>query len=336
MKSHSLAILLILAGCSTALDILEEHPTVPVIYSMINPYDTVQYVRVQRTFIIFKNEDWANLNADSLQFLDAEVFLHGKAGDKIKWTEQLIRTSLSKDSGFFPTKDYRIFKLDHSLPIKLSKPLGRYDLGKPDVDSLLLEVKIIDLNMITRASAPVLTPYFLQSEPPGKEIFLFGKTPTRFSLPGGGEDCDPSQQVCYKQIVFKVHYKEYYKTSFAIKEIYWMTTAGWDEQGWYPMTPERLFNRMKMLIPKNENIITRILDSVDVTITNPSKCFSDFWSVKDYWENTDNPPFSNFDNSYGLFITYNIGTKTGYLLNRQSMDTLCNGYLYKEMKFKNW
>ena len=115
-----------------------------------------------------------------------------------------------------------------------------------------------------------------------------------------------------------------------------MTTEGWDEIGYYQMTPERLFNRMKMLLTKDDVIISRSLDSIEVAITNPSKCFSDYWSVKDFWENSDNPPYTNFDKSYGLFITYSIGKKTGFVLNRQSMDTLCKGYHYKEMRFKNW
>ena len=174
------------------------------------------------------------------------------------------------------------------------------------------------------------------SAPGGGIIYLFGEITTSFSLPGGAEECPGSHESCYSQIEFIVHYKDFYNTTSEVKEISWRTNAGWDEKGGYPLTPERLFNRMNMLLPKSDDIIVRTLDSIDVSILKPSKCFSDWWSVKDNWDNSDNPPYTNFDHSYGLFITYRIGKETGFTLNRQSMDTLCNGYLYKGMKFRSW
>jgi hypothetical protein len=335
MKHCRTVLLLLLIGCSTDLDINMEHSTVPVIYSLMNPFDSVQYVRVQRTFVIHGQDDWSTLNADSLQFQDVEVFLHGKSGATVKWTEQFSKIMIDRDSGFFPTQGFGVFQLDHALPIKLSKPIGHFDLGSPDIDSLILEVKIHETDLTARAAAPVLTPYLLVTEPGGGVIYLYGDMTTKFSLPGGGEECDPGKENCYRQIEFNLHYKDYFNNSYAIREISWMTNSGWDEVGWYNLTPERLFNRMKQLLPKSNDIIYRKLDSIDITIIKPSKCFSDWWFVKDYWESSDNPPYTNFDNSYGLFITYLIGSQTGFVLNRQSMDTLCNGYLYKEMKFRN-
>ncbi len=54
--------LLIITACSSDLEINSGHPAVPVIWCAMNPYDSVQYVRVQKTFIINHKEDWTNLN----------------------------------------------------------------------------------------------------------------------------------------------------------------------------------------------------------------------------------------------------------------------------------
>jgi hypothetical protein len=287
---------------------MDNEPPFPVIYSIINPYDTVHYVRVQKTFKINVKEDWSTLNSDSMQFHEAEVYIHGKDGDQIPWTVQLYPTAMEKEDGFFPTTGYTVYKLDHPLPITRSEPIGDQDFGIPDIDSLILEVKVPDLNLNTKATAPVLRAYKLQTLPSSKLINLHGTTTTKFSLPGGGEDCDPSKEFCYRQIEFKVHYKDNYEASYGSNEISWMTTEGWNEtESSYPLTPERLFNRMRLLLPKSNDVVYRTLDSIDVTIIKPSKCSSDWWQVREYWENSDNPPLTNFDHSYGLFITYLIG-----------------------------
>ncbi|MEA1876895.1 MAG: hypothetical protein U9N86_08515 [Bacteroidota bacterium] len=329
-------IIIFISGCSSELDIIHETQTVPVVYSLINPYDTVHYVRVQKTFIINKKEDFSTLNVDSMQFEDVEVFLFGKKGNSIKWEEQFSKIAMDKDDGFFPTENFEYFQLDRSLPIVISS-VGYLNGGYPDIDTLILQVKIGDLDLITKASVPVLTPGVIIPEPRGTVIYLYGATLSKFAIPIGGEsECRPSEENCYRQIEFSVHFKEYYENFYAEKEISWTTNSGWDGGSSYKLTPERLFNRMKMLLPSSDSILTRRLDSIDVAIISPCRAFSEYWFVREYWENSDNPPYTNFDNSYGMFISYKIGKQTGFVLNRQTMDSLCKGYNYKEMKFKSW
>ena len=79
--------LLVLMGCSSDLQINDNGLPTPVIYSIIDPYDSVNYVRVGKTFKIYSGDDWATLNPDSLMYNEVEVMLHGKKGDQITWTE---------------------------------------------------------------------------------------------------------------------------------------------------------------------------------------------------------------------------------------------------------
>lgn len=334
MKRSMIAVLLILAGCTTKVEVFDEQPTVPVIWALFNPYDTVQYVRVQRTFIIRDKKDWDTFSQDSLQFRDVEVFLHGRKNGETKWTEQFFETDMVKDDGFFPTENYRIFKLDHPLKINLT-----YDgTFHPDLDSLILEVRIHDLNLTTRAGAPVLSPGKLIATNSHNILYLYNENPTDFSLIGGteGQTSSWTNDFTYKQIEFWVHFKEYYQNTVDTKAIHWMTTNGWTENGWYTLTPERILNRIRMLVSKTDSVEARTLDSLDVAITSVSKAFNDYWFFREHWEDTDFKPPWNFDNSYGLFVTYKMGKHTGFTLEQRAMDSLCNGYLYKEMKFRKW
>jgi hypothetical protein len=339
MRKMLIFIALVSFGCSTDIDIIDNQTRLPIIYAILNPFDSAQVVRVHRMFPVYRKSDWQEITIDSTTYQDVEVKLSGKKGDQIKWTVPLLETAVDLDSGFFPSRGFKEYMINHPLPIALADLYpNTYSLGVPDIDSLILEVTVNDLDLTTRSSAPVIGPHRMAMEPGGSTIYLFGQKPTRFYLPGGGVDSDTKLGSVYQQIEFRVHYKDFLDGDEGLeKEVSWVTSNGWDpyDHMYYP-SAERLFNRMKLLIPKNDQVVARILDSIDVQIISPSRWFSKYWEIKDYWEMTDNPPFSNFDHSYGLFCTYRIGNRTGLKLNRQSMDTLCNGYLYKEMKFKNW
>ena len=91
------------AACSSEIDIWDEQPTMPVVYALINPLDTLHYVRVQRSFIIRKKEDWQNLPPDSLYFSDVEVILYGRKNGENMWVRQFQESIEPKEDGLFPT-----------------------------------------------------------------------------------------------------------------------------------------------------------------------------------------------------------------------------------------
>ncbi len=334
MKASIFFLLIIVFGCSSDLDIIYDHPTVPVVYAIINSLDTVHYVKVQKTFIINTNNDWSNLSSDSMEFDDVEVFLYGKTGDSLKWVEQFTETTVAKDDGFFPSGNYQIYMLNKPLPIKLSNPNRGY-YGSPDIDSLILEVRIHDMDLVTKATAKVLKAGKIIAYKSPNVIYAYGGKPSVFALPSPGESEGSEYSESYRQIKFCIHFKEYYENTQSINHISWSTYKGWDGNVYF-ITPERLFNRMKLQLQKNDSILSRKLDSIDIEITRPSKFFNYYWSVREYWEDSDRPPYTNFDNSFGMFITIERDKLTGMKLDSQSMDSLCNGYNYKEMKFKNW
>ncbi len=334
MKALYIFLLAFVIGCSSDLDIIYDQPTVPVVYALINPYDTMHYVRVQKTFVINTKDDWSYLNSDSLHFDDVEVFLYGKTGDSIKWVEQFTKTSVVKDDGFFPAGNYKIFQLDHPLPIKLSNPSRAY-YGHPDTDSLILEVRIHDTGLITRAAAKVLNAGKIIAYKSPNLIYVYGGKPSVFALPGTGESPGREFSVVYRQIEFSVHFKEYYENSYSVQEISWIANSGWDGNDYF-ISAGNLFNRMRPLFSKNDSILSRRLDSIDIAITKPSRFFNDYWFIREHWENSDRPPYTNFDNSYGMFITIVKDKLTGMGLDNQSLDSLCNSFQYKDMKFRNW
>ena len=324
-----------LAGCSEELTIMDFEGDYPVVYAIINPYDTVHYVRVQKTFPLYTKSDLTNLTSESLLYQDVEVRLEGTVEGSILWTRSFQKVRIDREDGFFPSAGNHVFSLSESLPIELNRTYqGNYNL--PSVDSLRLVVHIKDLKLTTMASAPVFEPGEVYPNPRGKIIRFYHEYSTKLVMPGSSipEYIGPNVEG-YQEIRITVHYKEYYNAYYETRSINWATNQGW-QNGGYQLTPERLFNRMLLKIPDNKDVEVRILDSIDIEIIRPSSAFSEYWYVREYWENTDRPPFTNFDNSFGMFFTYKKGELTGFTLDRRTHDSLCNGTQYKSMKFKHW
>jgi hypothetical protein len=335
MKKLVYISLIFLTSCTSDFDIIYDHPSVPVIYCVIDPRDTIHYARVQKTFVINEKEDWNNLNLDSLQYKDVEVNLYGKKENEITWKERFIEAECGKEDGFFPPGEYQYFVIDHKLPIVYRNPDRNY-YGFPDTDSLILEIIIHDIGIISRASAKVLKAGKIINYKSPNLIYVYGGKPSVFATPNPGEYFEgKAYSDAYQQIEFKVHYKEHLKDNSSAKEILWSTHNGWDGNAYF-ITPERLFNPIKLRLSKSDSVLSRTLDSIDIEILKPSRFFNNYWFVRDYWEDSDRPPYTNFDNSYGMFFTITIGKQTGMTLDFQSMDSLCNGYYYREMKFKKW
>lgn len=324
-------------GCSTDLDILEPKQPVAVIYSFINPYDSIHFVRVQKTFLISEKSDIKNINNDSLLFKSVLVSLQGKKGDSILWTEDFREFPVIKDTGFFPSGPYSVYGLFKKLKIKLGEPIGSLQIRIPDIDSLILIVRINDLGITTRSSTEALPPGVINPITHSRSLSLY-QNPTQFSMPIlSSSMCIPigSREICYQKIEFTVYYKDYFNYTSFSNQIDWATSSGFKDNV-YELNPERVFNRMKLRLPKIDSLQVRVLDSIDIRMLAPSKVFSDYWYVQEHWEEMDMPPFSNFDNSYGLFVTLMEGRLTGLKFDNQSMDSLCNGSQFKEMKFKHW
>lgn len=332
MKNIRIVILLIIAGCSSDLEIVDQHEPVPVIYAQIDPYDSMNFIRVAKTFKIKHQEDWGLLNTDSLEFKTAEVYLHGKKGDQITWTEQFTETTGIKEDGFFPSGKYQVYKLDHRLPIVIHGVTHK-EPGMPDIDSLIVEVRIPELNLISKASIKLLLPVKMINYKSRYLVYVYGSYPSVYAISDPGELPDPDFQYIYQQIDFTVHFKEYYKDGFLTKQIHWLANTGWDDNAYF-IYPERIFNPMMELIPENSAVIYRTLDSIDISLLRTSKIFNNYLFIKDIWENTDKPPYTNFDNSYGLFFSITRDGWTGMLLNWQAMDSLCDSANYRSLRFR--
>ena len=227
--------------------------------------------------------------------------------------------------------------IDHPLPITVTGST-QWAGGVPDLDSLYLEIRIHDIDKVITAGAPCMPPGRINLTPRGNMFYLYQELNTKFGFLGGAcGECGGLEpgDLCYRHTEFWVHIKEHYEDHVESKTLNWRTTSGYDASGWYNLTPERLFNPMKQQISDDPMVIARTLDSIDVEIKVPSSVFQQYYNFREFWGHTENT-YSNFNFGYGIFTTLRRHRITGFVLERRAMDSLCNGYWYKEMKFRSW
>ncbi|MFO7616739.1 MAG: hypothetical protein R6V75_05765 [Bacteroidales bacterium] len=131
MKSRVLHIfqLLLAAGllsCSTEFDPVIEAPSIPVVYSLFNCYDTIQWVRLSKTFLLKGEFEASLIPKDSLYYPDVRVGLERWHDDYQLARAELVREDRLREAGLFPREPNPIYVLRKN-PDSQTDPADRAD-----------------------------------------------------------------------------------------------------------------------------------------------------------------------------------------------------------------
>jgi len=171
---NRLFLLLALAGvfqfCTTEIDINGNGPSIPVVYCLLNPEDSVQYLRLSKTFHTYSAERIEKPSANDLVFdEEPEIYLlEDGTGNRQTFYRYNGIDTIQRDSGYFPVEGMKLF----SAKIKLI-PGSLYTLIVwfhsnnlivfGETRSYGSEFKIID---------PVLVPYRKADLFPGQDYYV--------------------------------------------------------------------------------------------------------------------------------------------------------------------
>ncbi len=327
-----IVIILILFSCETEVDIITPvTKTMPVVYAVIDPYDSIKSVRVERSFII---RDWAGAqlnDEDSLYFSDVEEFLGAKTDGVIQWEYILEKVDVTKIEGQFTGKNHHVYQLAEVLPIEISKTY--YGYGAPNVASLYLKIIVNDIKDTLFSESPVFSPGWIEKFPKGKTIGLYQQNTTSFMVKAA--TISPTRTINYKEIKFKVYVSEFSANGRKEVIIEWRTTSGFGDRGYY-LTPERLFNRIMMGLDLTDNVSSRVLNFIDIEMTMAKRNYGEYQANLSPFEGMIDYPIQGIENAYGFFHTKTSASLPGLRLDRKSLDSLCNSPKWSHLKFKIW
>ena len=147
MKKTSLILMLtavatLFFSCSTDFDLKADWKDIAVVYAILDPTDTAQYVKLNKAFLGDADAYEMAQESDSLFYPEAEVFLDDGTGNPIKLepTNEIV-----KDSGIFAYDYNQLYKTTATLNASRSYDLLIQIPGKGDVTSTTSLIETLDV-----------------------------------------------------------------------------------------------------------------------------------------------------------------------------------------------
>ncbi len=327
-----LAFLLIgLWNCESEIDILtDEYKTVPIITALINPWDSVHSIRVQRTFLI-RDKDGAKLqDSDSLYFNKVDIHLSGIFNGEKKFSYNFEKLFIEKDSGNFTGEGHYIYQLNQKFPISVTGREG-YSSGRPNIDYLAIEIYIEDIDTLISRNIPVYAPVHIYNQPQPSRVVIYGDYVSSFHCNSQSNVADVLRT---GELEFRFHISEY-GDSFGYDTVY---TYKFGAAIAYRFdSPERLLNKILMSLDlSRDSVKTRVFHCMDLYWVLTEPAYAEYNQVLAYWQGMIDYPYSQIPGMYGIIITKVDGLLSGLVLEKRAMDSLCDGQDYKHLNFKQW
>lgn len=119
MNKKIFSILLITIGfiysCSTDFDVDADWKDITIVYGLLNPADSVQYIKVNKAFLGKADAYQMAQCSDSLNYSNVNVILEKIKKGKVVTTITLEKTILPKVDGIFSTNDNIVYKTNARL-----------------------------------------------------------------------------------------------------------------------------------------------------------------------------------------------------------------------------
>jgi hypothetical protein len=117
---RAILILIVLAGltsCRNDLVVMAPYKDIPVVYCLLNPKDSVNYLRLEKSFLGADNAYEMAQRPDSIYYKDAIVVME-------RWADGQKKESATLDFTTNPARDSGIFTHDPNYLYRLSTPVS--------------------------------------------------------------------------------------------------------------------------------------------------------------------------------------------------------------------
>lgn len=146
-------------SCESDIDLIFESSSKPVVYCLLNPKDSIQYIRISRSFIVRGNPAGQPVSPDSLILNENfYAYLESENPDGTRKIHYFQMTSINqRDSGLFPRDGLVVFQTN--CPVQGGNEYGLY-------------IHFPERPMLVAGSVTVVNPVeILDPDPlPGREV----------------------------------------------------------------------------------------------------------------------------------------------------------------------
>ncbi|MFD1550962.1 hypothetical protein DNU06_04825 [Putridiphycobacter roseus] len=322
------------SSCDNKLSLNADYTTTPIIFGLLDPNDTIHYIKITKTFLgDGNNYDFAKV-PDSSYFkqVDAKIIeLNNGVKTGREWS-LYDTTILNKEEGvfYYPSQKVYIFHeanlvedYDYKLEAIFNEGAYSADATTSLVDGFEYNSNFLNQSKITFANGS------------GSYSNLFIRYSEAYNATG------------YQTRLY-INYREFYSdNTSAVKQLVWSATSnnGKSESDVNPASPdasaqvsfsgEGFYQFMAASIQENENVTSRQMIDIGVvtevghvdlmkyiSVGEPNSSLSQTTSL-----------FTNINNGLGLFSSRVLESRTNMPLLPGSIEELCTGTYTNQLKF---
>lgn len=313
-------ILIINTSCSTEIDINASNLDVPIIYCLLDTEDSVQYLKLNKTYLVNTAAAITKPESDSMYFEgDVQIVLEKWIGNKpVEYIDFFKTEEVPKNPGFFPSDRNTLYKAETRI----------YSDAK-----YMLNIYIKDREKIVHGITQTIGPLRVV-DPMNLEI-------RKVSLNNGVNYTtrwQPVEHAGIYQVVFRFHYAETENGTTTQKYFDWPQTFTNPISDVDYLTKDisgsRFFYILADSIPVKPDVVREALH-VDFFILSGGE------EIKFYIESTqpssgalmERPVYTNITNGIGIFSSMATQKVLGLDLASTTVDSIAYGQLTKELLF---
>ena len=323
-------ILLILNSCDEGLDLIQEGLPKPVIYSIINPRDTISYVRLTRCFVGDTSFEVLASDPGNLYFEKASVIIdiNTDKGHPVK-TYNLAKVLLSdkEDGAFARSPNYAY---------QLSEPLADY-LQEGFQVRLVATVgdpgQLVTAQHIYHEAPAILKP----RQGRWTMISMYGDDPVTIEW---NDKFGFKKYEVEIRLAYQNHFTDHAELASVSTFFYEISRNQSIDQIVKTIThylyPSDFYRGIGVRIPDNSDVEWRSFVSFDIILHCLSKEFCDYLETSQIAADRSGQPVSNVVGGLGLFSLAISSELTGLMLDNQSIDSLADGQYTRLLGFKKW
>ncbi|TSA33888.1 MAG: DUF4249 family protein [Porphyromonadaceae bacterium] len=322
--------ILSMISCSEDLDILTGSESIPVVYCIINPQDSVFNVLLTRTFSGYKSAPEMAQDPAFIAYQRAKITLEAWSKGFRIWETVFSAMPYGRDTGFFSSAPGCAFETRNVL----SSFFGYSSLENPDTlfDDLRLVIDYQDNHepSYARIAANIAKPKIIYPIYTYKEFRLYDSIPYYIEF-------NTSDRLYY-DLRCKIHYREE-ANSIEDKTIDFSVHPDIDTKDgpqFLFINPDKFFKRLAKAFPDSKDVIQRDLISLDLELHVGSSSLRTFMDT--YYSDNDQgyQLWNNFHNGIGLFALKAYTSLSKLVMDQRTKDSLAWGRYTKDLKFNRW
>jgi hypothetical protein len=316
-------------SCNNDLDLLDPAPPKPVVFCILNPTDTFCYVTVSKSVPPAEDPVGFFGSGSEARVDDATVTLEA-------WTSgyKLWETGFSLTGDNRPDSSSQVARSRYrsNKQLRFAVDTVHNDWDYFTYDNMRLVVRSPQFTDPVYARIPII-------RMPRRE---YPRKPATFSLystlNNGVSGIVDLKETKYASLICQFRYREFTdhwedrSVEFVVKKDIALLMPELSIH----LTEENLFNRLKLNIPDNPEVFVRLFSRLKFTLKTTDVFFEDYYHTYVNAGDHDLTVYTNLTNGYGLFACARSVRFADMDIDRVTMDSLCNGRMTKQLKFKSW